>query len=94
MAAVLWAGEGAVVSHATAAVLWGFDGVRARRSSSGFRRSATRSHELVVVHRGNALDRADRTMLGPIPITTPVRTLIDLSAGSRTIGSSPRSESV
>ena len=33
----------------------------------------------VIVHRGQRLDRADRTMLGAIPITTPVRTLIDVA---------------
>ena len=31
MAAVLWAGDDALVSHAAAAVLWEFDGVRARK---------------------------------------------------------------
>jgi very-short-patch-repair endonuclease len=32
------------------------------------------------VHRGTRIDRTDRTTLGPIPITTPIRTLIDLAA--------------
>ena len=31
MAAVLWAGDDALVSHAAAAVLWEFDGVRAQK---------------------------------------------------------------
>jgi very-short-patch-repair endonuclease len=77
MAATLWAGEGSLVSHAAAAALWNFEGVRARKVevwSTRSRRSAR-----VVVHRGTRLDRADRTMLGPIPITTPVRTLIDMA---------------
>jgi len=34
----------------------------------------------ITLHRGTRLDRADRTKLGPIPITTAARTLIDLSA--------------
>ena len=65
---------------ATAGVLWGIDGVRGRaRSSSGCRRHGNLASEQVVVHRGTRVDRADRTTLGPIPITTPVRTLIDLA---------------
>jgi very-short-patch-repair endonuclease len=31
------------------------------------------------VHRGTRIDRADRTEIGPIPVTTPVRTVIDLA---------------
>jgi very-short-patch-repair endonuclease len=80
LAPVLWAGADALVSHGTAAVLERFDvrspslpdvaipGERALRSSK------------VTVHRGTRLDRADRTTVDGIPVTTPVRTLIDLSA--------------
>jgi very-short-patch-repair endonuclease len=77
MAATLWAGEGALVSHAAAAVLWGFEGARARKVEIWTTRSVR--SDLAVVHRGTRLDRADRTMLGPIPITTPARTLIDMA---------------
>jgi very-short-patch-repair endonuclease len=77
MAATLWAGATSLVSHATAAVLWGVEGVRTRRVEIWTPRSL--ESDIVVVHRGTRIDRADRTMLGPIPITTPVRTLIDLS---------------
>jgi very-short-patch-repair endonuclease len=34
----------------------------------------------VTVHRGGRLDRADRTQLDAVPITTPVRTLIDIAS--------------
>ena len=80
MAAALWAGEGSVVSHGTAGVLWGIDGARAKNVELWVPSPRNRTHDLVVVHRGTRLDRADGTTLGPIPITTPVRTLIDLSA--------------
>ena len=79
MAAALWAGDGALVSHGTAAALHGFDGVRAPKpelwvpTGSGVRSSK------VTVHRGTRLDRADRTRVDGIPTTTPVRTLIDVS---------------
>jgi very-short-patch-repair endonuclease len=77
MAATLWAGNGTLVSHAAAAALWEFEGMRARRVEVWTTRRLKSG--LVVVHQGTRMDRADRTMLGPIPITTPVRTLIDMS---------------
>jgi very-short-patch-repair endonuclease len=77
MAATLWAGQGSMVSHASAGVFWQFGGVRSHRVEVWTPRRL--SSDLVVVHRGSRLDRADRTMLGPIPITTPIRTLIDIS---------------
>jgi very-short-patch-repair endonuclease len=79
LAAVLWAGDSALVSHATAATLFEFDGVRTQKveiwvpSHQGVRGTS------VTVHRGGRLDRADRTTLHGIPITTPVRTLIDIA---------------
>ena len=79
MAAALWAGDQSLVSHATAAVLHDFEGVRSRKlelwvpSGRGIRAAG------VVVHRGERLDRADRSHVGPIPATTPTRTLIDIS---------------
>lgn len=77
MAATLWAGDGSLVSHAAAAVLWGFEGARSRTVELWTTRNVR--SDLVIVHRGTRLDRADRTMLGPIPITTPARTLIDVA---------------
>jgi very-short-patch-repair endonuclease len=79
MAAVLWAGDEALVSHAAAAVLWGFLGARARKVELWVPPNRGIRSSLVVVHRGKRLDRADRTILGPIPITTPARTLIDIA---------------
>ena len=79
MGAALWAGEGAVVSHGTAGVLWGIDGVRGPKTEVWVPAPRNRKHDLVVVHRGTRVDRTDRALLGPIPITTPVRTLIDVA---------------
>jgi very-short-patch-repair endonuclease len=78
MAATLAGGDGAVLSHRSAAALWGMrDGSpacadvtipRSRRPRSGLvaRRVDLRADE-VTVHRG-------------IPVTTPARTLLDLAA--------------
>src|SRR6202011_3908496 len=79
MAAALWAGEGAVISHGAAGVLWQIEGVRARNVELWVPSPRNPRSELVTVHRGMRVDRADRTELGPIPITTPIRTLIDLA---------------
>jgi very-short-patch-repair endonuclease len=79
VAAVLWAGDGAIVSHGSAGLLWGIEGARAKRVELWVPSARKRTHADVVVHRGTRLDRADRTALGAIPITTPVRTLIDLA---------------
>ena len=46
--------------------------------------------EQVVVHRGTRVDRADRTAIGPIPVTTPIRTSSTSPPGWRTTACSPR----
>lgn len=80
IAAVLWAGAGALVSHSWAALLLGFEGMRAAKVELWVPSTCKVNSPLVTVHRGTRLDRADRTVLDGIPITTPVRTLIDMSA--------------
>jgi very-short-patch-repair endonuclease len=78
MAAVLAAGEGAVLSHASAAKHWNVWRGREeaidvttpgqRRTRAGFR-----------VHRARRLDARDVTTHQVIPITTVPRTLVDLA---------------
>ena len=83
LASVLACGEAAVLSHLSAAILWGiWEGVRPRwpqvsvPSDNG--RRGPRSIE---VHRAASLQRNDITERNAIPVTTLARTLIDL-AGS------------
>ena len=91
MAAVLACGDGALLSHRSAAELWGI-----LRSGRQLNRSGAREREASVVdvtvpgtagrtgHRGISLHRsttvtdADRTRRDGIPVTTPARTLEDL----------------
>jgi predicted transcriptional regulator of viral defense system len=78
MAAVLAAGDGAVLSHLAAAVHWNIwrrkaDGIDVtvpgqRRPRAGF-----------TIHRCRNLDTRDTTTHQGIPITTPARTLVDLA---------------
>jgi hypothetical protein len=77
MAAILWAPR-AAVSHQAAAALWELEGCpsdRVELSTVSTRKSRV---PWITLHRVGTLDRADVTSLGPIPVTTPTRTLADL----------------
>jgi very-short-patch-repair endonuclease len=78
LAAGLWGGPAALVSHATAGALVALDGVAVERPHIWVPPSRTARSALVVVHRGE-LAAIDRRMIGPIPVTSPARTLIDLA---------------
>jgi hypothetical protein len=78
MAAVVACGQGAVLSHLDAAVLWGFWNrlgalihvtVRWRRSVNG-----------LILHRTRRLDPDEVTVRNGIPVTTVERTFVDLTA--------------
>ncbi len=84
--AAAWAvGSGGMASHISAAQLW------VDHSSSSelvdvavARRGRHPSLEGVVLHRPTDLRNFQRTMRGVIPVTTPLRTLIDLGAVAST----------
>lgn len=77
MAAVLAAGSEALLSHRSAAALWGLidipggpvDVIGAGKGSSGVR-----------VHRSDCIGDEDRVVRDGIPVTGPTRTLVDLAA--------------
>ena len=76
MAAVLAAGEGAVLSHRSAAELWGIrDSARATIEVTAPR--DVRRPRLAVCHALLATDEVD--VEDAIPVTTPARTLLDLA---------------
>jgi very-short-patch-repair endonuclease len=80
MAAVLAAGPGAALSHSSAAAFWGFGKERrggvevSAPTSSGRRRPGIR------LHRRPCLHQDDITVHQDMPVTTPIRTLVDLAA--------------
>jgi very-short-patch-repair endonuclease len=80
MAAVLACGPDAVLSHRSAAALWGI------RQSSGTRIDVTapgrrgRTPAGIAAHRDASLTEADRTKIEGIPCTSLARTLLDLAA--------------
>ena len=78
MAATLAAGDGAVLSHRSAAILHGLlDSATTRiELSCARRRQPSRS---LNVHRTRTLAEADVTTVAHIPVTTVARTLLDLA---------------
>jgi predicted transcriptional regulator of viral defense system len=89
MAAVLACGPGAVLSHTSAARLWGM--LRTARDRDGDSGPATsslpvhvtvpgsaRSRAGIHVHRSHILSPGEATRRAGIPVTTPSRTLTDL----------------
>ena len=87
LAAVAAAGEGAVLSHRSAAALWGLvdrQGERGRLEITCGRRIRLGG---VSAHR-HRLDAAERTVRSAVPVTTIERTLLDLaeSCDGATIG--------
>lgn len=66
-------------SHHCAAALWGLRRFERKVVEVVVARAHTPKLEGVVVRRSRHLDRLDRTSLGPIPITTRARTLLDLA---------------
>jgi very-short-patch-repair endonuclease len=81
LAAVLAAGDGAVLSHHSAAALLGIrPSARAKIDVTVPGRSR-RTIAGVNVHRSTTLTDADTTIVDGIPTTTASRTLLDLAAG-------------
>lgn len=78
LAACLAAGASAVASHRSAAVLWSFRGLAWPRPEITVAGNGKPIVSGVVVHRSR-LDRADVGRRGPIPVTRPARTLLDLA---------------
>ena len=79
MAACLCWGPGTGVSHRAAGALWLLPGCIPGPVELVVPRTRERA-ALVLVHRPRNLVPGDLTRIGPIPVTTPVRTLIDLAA--------------
>ena len=100
MSAVLSAGPGAVLSHGSAAALWGFGVERNGRIEVSVPSWAGRRPGAIDVHRRPALRAEDATSYEGIPVTGVVRTMIDVasrmepSALERAIGEADRLERI
>src|SRR5438128_3617567 len=80
MAAQLWAGESAAISHRAAGALWELDGFEpgiVELTVLGRRCPAPAG---IILHHTRELGRSDAGLLGPLRVTGIARTLMDLGA--------------
>jgi len=80
MAAYLWAGATAAISHRAAARLWGLDGVRDEVIEVASTRKLVSPAEWVIFHQPLSLPSDEITEIDGIQVTTVPRTLLDLGA--------------
>jgi predicted transcriptional regulator of viral defense system len=78
MAAVLAVGPTAVLSHRSAAGLWGLRPDNRRKSDVSLPSPSARAKTAIEVHRSVTLTTEDLTTVDGIPCTTIARTLVDL----------------
>ena len=86
MAAVLSCGAAAVLSHGSAAALWNIRKERERCIHVTVPPHSDRRQGGIRVHRRMALRADDVTRSASIPVTTPVRTLLDVATVVSTSG--------
>jgi very-short-patch-repair endonuclease len=79
MAAVLICGDGAVLSHRSAAELWGIGHEQRGRIDVSVRRKCEIRRQGLKVRARRSLDARNVTRRRGIPVTSPVQTLIDLA---------------
>jgi predicted transcriptional regulator of viral defense system len=79
MAAVLACRPRAVLSHESAAALWGIRGERSRQIHVSVPVGTGHRRRGIAAHRRSSLPDQDTTRHKSIPVTKPVRTLIDLA---------------
>jgi len=78
LAAMLWADTDPVLCFRAAGALWELDGLVCTKPELWVPKTSNARSELVVVHRGTVAVN-DRRGLGPIVLTSPARTLVDLA---------------
>jgi hypothetical protein len=85
MAAVLACGQEAMLSHRSAAALWGFGEEHSAYIEISARRHCKVRRPGIRVHDRAGLWNRDLTSRFGIPVTAPVRTFLDLVTGPKTV---------
>jgi hypothetical protein len=80
LAAVKACGPTALLSHYSAAALWGFVERDTRKPDVTVVGTSHRRHRGIRIHRTTRLDPTDRREHEAIPVTAPARTLLDLAS--------------
>lgn len=92
MAAVLACGEGSVLSHRSAAALWGLRSEAPVRVDVTRPAAGGRERPGIAIHRTRRLAEHERTTKDAIPVTTVARTLLDLAGAASVEGAVARAE--
>lgn len=79
VAALLSGGPGTAISHLAAAVVFGFEGIASTVPELSVLEGRKLRLKGVIVHRVSALGPRDVCRRGPLRLTTPARTLVDLA---------------
>lgn len=79
-------GNGAVLSHRSAAALWGIGAEKRGRIDLSVRRTQGVRRPGLVVHRRPSLSTSVLRLVDNLPVTSPVQTLIDLSTELGPVG--------
>lgn len=79
MAAVLACGDGAVLSHSSAAALWRIGSEQRTVIELSLPSHSRRRRPALRIHRRPSLEERDITAEFGIPVTTPIQTLIDMA---------------
>lgn len=79
MAAVLACGDGALLSHRSAAALWGFASAAGSRVHVAATGRSRRGQPGIALHQVRRLHPDDRAVRDAIPVTAVARTLLDLA---------------
>lgn len=82
LAALLACGEGAFVSHRSAALLWGLTHMPPAEVEVSVVARNCKSRGGLLIHRLARLDTRDRAVKNGIPTTSPARTLVDFAASA------------
>jgi very-short-patch-repair endonuclease len=80
MSVYLWAGEGAALSHTSAAWLWGMHGFSPTPIHLSLARKSTAPREDICLHHVESIRSMDICWVDGIAVTSPARTLMDLAA--------------
>ena len=79
LAATMAAGTDAAISHVAAVWVWGFDGVKPTQIEISVPRERNPRLAVGKVHRVTDLLAVDVTHRGPLLVTTPARTMLDIA---------------
>jgi very-short-patch-repair endonuclease len=79
MCALLWAGPQSAVSHRSAGEVWNMPGIHSPHPEISTTRNVSPQAPGLIVHRVQNLKPVDTCKVGSLTVTTPSRTLLDLS---------------